>query len=154
MEFIKNWAFSVCCSAIITGILNLIMPDKGTRATFKTILCVFFICTIISPLSDIDLPEYNFSYENSLDYNYSENEFLNNSANYIETRLENAVTEYFEQEEIKAEDILIKINISEDGSIDITKFTLVFNEKPDIEALKQALYKKTGIEPEIIVSGE
>ena len=61
---------------------------------------------------------------------------------------------FFEYEEIKAEDILIKINISEDGSIDITKFTLVFNEKPDIEALKQALYKKTGIEPEIIVSGE
>lgn len=153
MVFIKSWAFSVCCAAIIGGILSSFLPKGNTGKTFKTVLCIFFLCVVISPLSKIDIPDFNFEYA-SENYNFSENEFSKNAVEYVENEILYTVQEILISKNMSAEDISIQINILENGSIDINKFALTFSAVQDVRSLKNEIYQKTGIEPEIIISGE
>ena len=52
------------------------------------------------------------------------------------------------------DDISIKVNILEDGSINITKFALTFKTLENPDSLKEKIRQKTGVLPEITVSGE
>jgi len=155
MEEIKNWAFSVCCASIAGGILNLLLPEGNVQKIYKTVFCVFFLCIIFSPLSEIKTVKIDFSEnENFPEENFHENEFMQNSAEYIQNELVKSVNEILSEENLSAEDISVNVNISEEGSIDINKFALTFENFEDADSFSEKIYQKTGIKPEIIISGE
>ena len=156
MEFFKEWAFSICCALIIGGILNMILPSGNMQKIFKTVLCVFFICVIAAPITEIDFSKFRFDYSNSdiLEIHADENEFNKISAEYFENEIIKATNEILKNENLQAEDIYLKINISENGSIDINKFVLNFGYLENPSEIAEKIHKKTGIKPEIILLGE
>ena len=156
METFRNWAFSVCCAAIFGGILNFILPEGGTQKIYKTVFCVFFLCIILTPIADIDFSKFDIqeTYFKSDELDLSENEFNNGSAEYIENEILSSTKEILKNENLNFEDISIKINILKDGSINISKFALTFNDIENPDSLIEKIRQKTGIAPEIIISGE
>lgn len=156
MDAIKNWAFSICCTGIICGIINILVPEGSVQKTFKTVLSTFFICSIISPVvtmdlgGTIDLSEF-FS---DKEITYEEIYFTDNSAEYIEAELYEATSSFLKKNDIKSKDILIKINISENGNIDINKFVITLENKCDIAYLSEKIKDEIGIKPEIIILEE
>ena len=155
MEAIKNWAFSVCAAAICGGILNMLLPEGNAQKTYKAVFCVFFLCVLSAPLSEIKIPDFEKLAENiEIIETQNGNEFNEISAEFIKKQIIEDTSAILLQENIAEKDISVKVNISEDGSIDINKFvlTLGYSEYPD--ALVRRIYQKTGIEPEIILSGE
>ncbi len=157
METVKNWAFSVCCASIFGGILNYILSDGGVQKIYKTVFCVFFLCILISPVSDIDFSKItDFKLSNMEQYkiNFEENEFNQNSVEYLKNEIFYSTKEILDNENLDFDDISIKINILEDGSINITKFALTFKNLEDPGSLIKKIQQKTGLAPEIIISGE
>ena len=57
MDFLKDWAFSVCCAVLICGIFDILLPEGSFRKTFKVILSLFFICIVISPITKINFSD-------------------------------------------------------------------------------------------------
>lgn len=113
------------------------------------------MCAVISPLKDIDLSAINGYFETESIYNeHKISEFDAVSSEYIENQIIDTTKELLEGEGISAKEISVEINISENGGIDINKFTLKFDCLDDPLEITEKIHKKTGIKPEIILSGE
>ena len=132
----------------------MILPSGNMQKIFKTVLCVFFICVIAAPITEIDFSKFRFDYSNSdiLEIQADENEFNKISAEYFENEIIKATNEILKNENLQAEDIYLKINISENGSIDINKFALRLYYSENIDKLEEKIRIKTGLTPEIIIS--
>lgn len=157
MESVKTWAFSVCCASIAGGIMDILLPEGSLQKTYKTVFCVFVLCVILAPLSEIgsfDIDVFKNELEDIENEEYSENAFNENSEKYIEDEIVNSVKEVLKEEGVNAEDIFVKVNILNDGSINIIKFTLTFNEMGNADLLEEKIYEKIGVRPEIQISGE
>ena len=154
MEIFKNWAFSICCASIAGGIINLILPKGGAHATYKTVFCVFFLCVVISPLSDIRFPDVDIFNPEITKNETFENTFSATSEKYLENEIIASVEEILENENIICDDIFVKVNISEDGSININKFVLTFKQLENADKLADKIGSISGIVPEIIILGE
>lgn len=156
MEELKSWAFSVCAAVVCGAVLNMLVPESNLQKTFKCVICVFILCVLVSPLSKIKFPDIKdmnneyYAGESEL----SENEFSELSAGLIEEKILNDTSELLKDEKINFDDISVKINISENGSIDINKFTLTLKNSDGLNSVKEKVEQKIGIEPEIVVSGE
>ena len=154
MEIFKNWAFSICCASIAGGILNLLLPKGGAQATYKTVFCVFFLCVLISPLSDIHFSDSDFFDRKITENETFENTFSETSEKYLENEIVSSVEEILKNENIICDDIFVKVNISEDGSININKFVLTFKQLENADKLADKIGSISGIVPEIIILGE
>lgn len=157
MEIVRNWAFSICAASVCGAILNMILPEGSTQKTYKAVFCVFFLCVLISPLSEFEIPDFEAITEN-IDKieseNIENNEFSENSVSIIEDAVIKDAQSILAEEGIAAKDISVKINISENGGIDINKFVLTLDSVCDLDLLKKKIFQKTGIMPEIIISEE
>lgn len=154
METIRNWAFSVCAAAIVGSVMTILLPEGSIQKTFKTVLCIFFLCTVFSPLSKVKFPDIKEFFN---DNESNETVFVSDDTSYIkfiENKLSLSVKEALDEAGIKTKDILTKVNISEDGSIYISKFALCIEDNSKSEKAFKIAYEKIGIEPEIILYGE
>lgn len=156
MEKIQNWAFSLCCASIAGSILNMIVPEGNLQKTFKTILCVFFLCVFVSPIMKTDFDFRDISIKSNMEneYDFSENIFLGDSSGIIEKEIISETKNILEKYEIIGGEIIVNANISDNGSIDITEFTVLLSEYGNIQEIEETIFEKTGIRPDIIVSGE
>lgn len=157
MESVKTWAFSVCCASIVGGMMDILLPEGSLQKTYKTVFCVFILCVILAPLSEIgsfDIDIFKNELEDIENEEYSENVFNENSEKYIKDEIVSSVKEILKEEGVNAEDTFVKVNILNDGSINIIKFTLTFSKMEDADLLAEKIYEKTGIKPEIQISGE
>lgn len=157
MEDIKIWAFSICSAAICGAVLNMILPEGSTQKIYKTVFSIFFLCILVSPVlkfdfENIDITEYKIY--DTQHYDISENEFSETYTKTIEQAIYSDVSNILEEYNIYPKDISVKINIFDDGSIDINKFTLTLDQNISLAEIKNRIKEKTGIEPEIIVSEE
>ena len=153
MEILKNWAFSICCASIAGGILNMLLPKGGAQTTYKTVFCVFFLCVVISPLSDIRFPDIDI-FKPEITENKIENTFSETSEKYLENEIIASVEEILKNENAIYDDIFVKVNISEDGSININKFVLTFKQLENADQLAEKIGRISGITPEILILGE
>ena len=157
MYEIKNWAFSVCCCVIVCGILNMILPEGSGSKIFKSVLCVFFLSVLLSPVSEFSydiLSLKNSGSDITFDYSENKNPFTDVSEEYLKKEIIKSTEEILNRQGIVPEDISIKINIQENKSIDINDFVIIVSEEQNTEELAERILKKTGIKPEIILSGE
>ena len=155
MEFIKNWAFSVCSAAICGSVMYLVLPEGNLQKVFKTVFCMFFLCTVISPFAEIKIPDFDKITLQTTEEKALENNIFNETTEkHIEEQIIYDTDSVLFEENLFAEDILVKVNILPDGSIEINKFILTICSIEDSEKLKDKIYQRTGIKPEIIFSGE
>ena len=155
MDAVKNWAFSVCCASVFCGILNLILPEGSTQKIFRAVIYVFFLSVVVSTFSGFDFSDFLFiSKTENEEILLEENDFNDISEDYIEDEIKNATYEILESEGIVPEDISLEVNISSNGSIDIIRFAVTIAENLFTKDLSEKIHQKTGLEPEIIVSGE
>ncbi len=156
MDTIRNWAFSICCASLAGGILNFLLPKNDLQKTFKTVFCVFFLSIILSPLSEINFSKISFSGFEAEDFEneFAENDFNLFSVEYIENELISSTKRILEDEQLIAEDITAKVNISEEGNININEFVLILKKSEKADSVAEKIYLETGIEPEIRILEE
>ena len=111
MDEIKSWAFSVCAAAICGAILNMILPEGSAQKTYKAVFCVFFLCVLIAPFSELNIPDFESisnnisSFENK---NISDTAFAESSASIIEKAILEDTAVILSEHGIHEKDILIK----------------------------------------------
>ena len=135
----------------------MILPEGSAQKTYKAVFCVFFLCVLVSPLSEFEIPDFDSiaeSIESIKDESADKNKFSESSVSVIEKAILSDTEAVLDENGILPKDISIKINISENGGIDINKFVLTLGYIDDPTALKEKIYQKTGIMPEIIISEE
>lgn len=157
MEAVRSWAFSVCSAVICGAVLNMILPEGSAQKTYKAVFCVFFLCILVAPLSELKIPDFDSlakNIEGIENEAVEDNEFREISVSVIEDAVIADTKAILNDEDVVLKDISIKINISESGGIDINKFVLTLGYIENPTGLKEKICQKTGIMPEIIISEE
>lgn len=54
MDGIEQWGISVCCAAIAGGVMHMISPGAAMERIFRIVVGVFFVCTVLSPLTELN----------------------------------------------------------------------------------------------------
>ncbi len=134
--------------------MNMLLPEGSEKRIFKTVLCVFLLCSMLSPLmslnfSDMEKSLYIDEYENG----DITGDLLALSAKQTEKALEDKAKAVLEEKDIDFDNIFAQVNISEDGSINISRFVITADEA-DAEKIRSTVYEHTGLLPEIEYKGE
>ncbi len=121
---------NISAAAIITAVFKMLVPDERHGKQINLLISCFFIVSVINIFkSNSDLIKLNDLFQIDTSYaDYSvivEKQTADETANALRARLYAEL----EKENISPEKIYIDINISESGSISISKIRLVF---PDI----------------------
>ncbi len=132
----------------------MLLPKGGAQATYKTIFCVFFLCVVISPFTEIKFPGIDIFKPDIAENETFENTFSETSEKYLENEIITSVEEILKNENVICDDIFVKVNISEDGSININKFVLTFKQLENADQLAEKIGRISGITPEILILGE
>ena len=109
MEQIRSWAFSICCSVLIGSFISMILPEGGIQKLIKNIFCIFFLCTVLSPISQIEIPDFS---KNTDDFFVEETEYDEtdiNSEKYLESKIADTANKILMKENIFAELFLIRV---------------------------------------------
>lgn len=52
MEFLKQWAITICFAAAAGGIATLLLPQSnGLNKLFRMVAALFFLCSIVLPIT-------------------------------------------------------------------------------------------------------
>lgn len=156
IEGIKSWAFSVCAAAVCGAVMNMLLPEGSEKRIFKTVLCLFMLCSILSPILSMDFSalstETDFK-ENRAQTEGITEELLAFSANEAENTIINDTAAALAEKGITADNISVEVNILPDGSINISRFVITADEA-DAEKIRSTVYEHTGLLPEIEYKGE
>ena len=155
MESIQNWAFAVCAAAICGAVMNMLLPEGSEKRIFKTVLCLFMLCSILSPILSTDFSDLS----TELDFGESRaqsditGELLSLSAEEVQNAIISDTAAALREKGVAADNISAEVNISPDGSINISRFSiLISGGNPD--EIKKIVEQKTGLLPEIEYLGE
>ncbi len=50
MQAITQWAAGICFAIAAAGICGMLVPQNALGKTFRMLLSVFFLCSVLSPL--------------------------------------------------------------------------------------------------------
>mgnify|MGYP002524391022 CR=1 FL=1 len=156
MESIQSWAFAVCAAAVCGAVMNMLLPDGSEKRIFKTVLCLFMLCSILSPILSTDFSdlstELDFGESSAQNGNIT-GELLSLSAEEVQSTIISDAAAALREKGIAADNISAEVNISPDGSINISRFSVaVSSGNPD--EIKKIVEQKTGLSPEIEYRGE
>lgn len=59
MQATTQWAAGICFAIAAAGICGMLVPQNALGKTFRMLLSVFFLCSVLSPLrscSQLELP--------------------------------------------------------------------------------------------------
>mgnify|MGYP000102098225 CR=1 FL=1 len=57
MQAITQWAAGICFAIAAAGICGMLVPQNASGKTFRMLLSVFFLCSVLSPLRSCSQPE-------------------------------------------------------------------------------------------------
>ena len=63
MDGIRSWAFAVCAAAVCAAVMNMLLPQGSEKRIFKTVLSLFMLCSILSPILSTDFSALSTEYE-------------------------------------------------------------------------------------------
>lgn len=156
IENFKSWTFALCTASMCGAILNMLLPDGSEKKIFKTVLCLFLLCTMFLPILSTDFSKFDVDFkidDNGAQMSTVTEELLNFSAESAKEAIINDTKDILSENGIVPNNISLSVNISADGSINISGF-YVSVANGDAENIQKIVEKRTGLVPEIQYLGE
>ena len=153
MEQVRQWVFTICCGAMLCGIVSVLIPSKGMEKLMNMVLGLFMLCCFLLPAGmGLELPAPDLAGAES-DRNRAAGEvtdyFLRDTAQRSEEDLRRAAAKELREYGIKEKDIQIYIETDEakdDGSLGlIANFTLPERLRDRHDEIRRILEYELGV---------
>lgn len=142
VEFIKNWASGIIVAVIIATIIEMVLPENKNKKYIKTVIGIYVLFTIISPIISNALIDGKLDIAKYEDYLTS-----SNTSNQLSTSLEIDNTKNIQniyQNQLK-EDIKTKLK-AKGFQVNEMRLEIVTEEKEGYGGLKTIDLKVSKIE--------
>ncbi len=122
MDELHRWVFTVCCGALLCGVVSVLVPGKGMEKLTRAILGLFLLCCLLLPvgrqprLPDLDLGEAQAEAERAA--GEVSGYFLRDSVEKGEAALRREAAKELREYGIKEEDIQIYIETDKEQGTD------------------------------------
>lgn len=154
MSEITRWVFTVCCGAMVCGIVSILTPSKGSERLMGMVLGLFMLCCFLIPAGlDLGLAELGPELDDASSAMESAAEeitryFLRDTAGRAEEELRRQLEEELAGYGINGEDLQIYIEADdpgEDGLGLTAEVTLPSTLQDRREELEGRLEERLGI---------
>ena len=138
MNDIKSITISIVVTAVVIGIIELLLPKNQFKNQMRLITGTIILLSLISPLT-YDFKDLNL---NIIDYN-NENLNYENNEKAVASSLNYEINEILDENGIENGKVIIETGL-ENSSIIIRKVNILLNKKDKIvkEKIKSEIYNK------------
>lgn len=148
MKWISSWAEQIIVAVIIATIIEMILPNGNNKKYIKTVIGVYVLFTIISPVitnvlgKDVSLDTFSYEeyFKNSNSYSQLSESFSNSTNSNIESayvvNLEQDIKNKLKQKGYSASNIQLEIELEDEemyGSIKHIKINIKQIEEKEEE---------------------
>lgn len=152
METFRNITFIACFISIAMSMLDMITPEGKFKKQVRLIFALVFIIAIVNPILH---GHFNFKLDDIVDiketseYLMVTDTFYNSLAENYSDNIEQVLNQKLLINEIKANEISVNVNISEDNCIDINevKIVLAVRLKDKADKTKEIVKNEIGNYP-------
>ena len=137
METIKNWAFSISFAAVVSTIIQMLIPKGNLEKVVKITLSVFMLSIIFSPvLLDADFKiQYNDSFKIEID-DYTR-ELENEMSKMIETQLsqqiEQLILTQISNLDIEVKEVEVVVSAENANTAEVVAVEIILGEEYKIK---------------------
>lgn len=157
MDAIKQWAVCLCAAVLAAGVVTMLAPEGGTKKILKTVVSVFILCCMLSPLAQWD-GNLQLAFAAQSDNAREEKaETLQNALDRqvltaCEKKMRDLAEENLTAAGIKIDSITVSMDIGTDNSIIINELVVKVKKKQDQMAAKETLKQTMGVDCRIEAS--
>ncbi|MBR1811020.1 MAG: hypothetical protein IJ766_05140 [Clostridia bacterium] len=148
MDYIKSWALDMCYAAMGCALLSFLLPKGNVKKTASTLLGVFMILVMFTPLAKL-VKNKDFA-PRAESFSFTQYDNVSDAAlAAAQTAAESSLRGLLEAGGYPVGDISVDCNIADNGVININGAQI---EAPDAQgaAIKAYLEEQTGMEIEIL----
>lgn len=150
MDFIRQWAVCLCAAALAAGVVNMLAPEGASKKILKTVVNVFVLCCILSPLAGWD-GNINLNFSSRSEQMREKNaEALQCAVDKqvlaaCESRVAAMAEENLAAAGIKTQRVTVNMDIGADNSIIINDLIVDLENAQDEAAAKETLRRQMGV---------
>lgn len=154
----KGFAASICFSAIVCAILELLVPSGKLEKTVKFVFGAFMVFAMVIPICNI-ANKINFNFKRYGEIKV-ESKFKRKvdkqMKKAINDKIENVVKEFFKEKGIEIIKVEAFTDTNEDNSISINKVRIYMKKGDEIllKQIKKQVEKKLGVKAEVVIGSE
>ena len=122
MDELHRWVFTVCCGALLCGVVSVLVPGKGMEKLMRMVLGLFLLCCLLLPVGqeprfpDLDLGAAQAQADRAA--GEVAGRFFRDSVEKGEAALRQEAAKELREYGIKEEDIQIYIETDEEQGAD------------------------------------
>lgn len=158
MSAISSLTVLICCGGLGAGMLSCLIPQRRTRKILGFVLGLFMLVTIVNGIKETLGNIHPAAIINTeiAQQSDDDSEYLRAVVQQTADTLVAAVDELLREQDIAADDIRLKLKISDEGRITVDRIDIYISEtyrsrRNDIRAVVKENLSK---EPHIYVQGE
>ena len=152
MELIRQWALTLCICAIITSILQGILPEKGAFSGIKLVLTLYILITLLSPLKSFSISQIDLRVDTpevAVLQQDTEQVILNRAQNQLSEKVKKAL----ESEGVEAISVDLTLKLQQDGGVVVDAVEILVAQKTqDSEKVRRTVTETLGCDVEVDVS--
>lgn len=117
MYMLKQWLISLVFAAMAGTLISVISPKGSTEKTLKTVVGIFIIAAICSPLTELETADFTlpvFANNNSVQPEEGMNDYLKRA---LEAEVCVSLSGCAERLDIEIDDVIISAETDENGCI-------------------------------------
>lgn len=117
MDMLKQWLISLVFAAMAGTLISVISPKGSTEKTLKTVVGIFIIAAICSPLTELGATDFTlpvFANNNSVQPEEGMEDYI---ARALEAEVCSRLSECAERLDMEIDDVVIEAETDENGCI-------------------------------------
>ena len=151
MDWIRQWALTFCIGAIMTSILQGILPEKGTFSGIKLVLTLYILITLLSPLKSFSVSQVDLRLdmqEIELPQQDTQQAILERAQSQLEAVLQKALKDAG----ISAESVKLTLTLQQDGGVTADAVEVKVMGEQDGEKIEQTVAEALGCSTQVTVT--
>lgn len=124
MDMLKQWLISLAFAAMAGTLISVISPKSSVEKTLKTVVGIFIISAICSPLTELESADFSlpvFAESNLVQPEEGINDYL---AKALEAEVCSRLSECAKRLNVEIDGVVIEAETDEDGCIIIHKVVI------------------------------
>lgn len=150
MNNFQQWALTICCAGVGTGIIRAICVQEKKNSVIKAVLTLYILVLVFAPIKNLRLPELDW------EVNTVQPVAVNAQALALQTaqsEVENTLYTALAAQEITAE-VTVTLQAQADGNVDVQQVVVRTGHIYTEEQIKEVISKELSADTLITVERE
>lgn len=154
MSALTDIILAFCISLVAIGLVSILVPSGSTEKPMKMLIAITMMAMLMAPFLKGDI-NWDFTTENLADNRSLEDTAVGRARAMAESQMELALSDLLNRNEIEVDEILVNMDICEDGSIFISQISISsdFTSGDEMQAVKNIVKEELGVDVEVIDKG-